>query len=82
MIQSRLESLIETLINTAIGFVVSYTAWPVAAIMFDVHYSAGQHVGITVFFTIISVARGYVVRRWFNARLHNAAVRLARKLNA
>lgn len=50
--------------------------------MFDIHYSAGQHVGITVFFTIISVARGYVVRRWFNARLHNAAVRLARKLNA
>jgi hypothetical protein len=81
VIQSRLESLIEALINTAIGFVVSFTAWPVAAIMFDMHYSTGQHFGITVFFTLISVARGYVVRRWFNARLHNAAVRMAKRLN-
>ena len=81
MNQSRLESLIETLINTAIGFAVSYTAWPLVAVMFDMNYSAGQHLGITLVFTVISVARGYVVRRWFNAGLHRAAVRLAKRLN-
>jgi hypothetical protein len=48
--------------------------------MFDMHYSAGQHLGITLVFTVISVARGYVVRRWFNAGLHLAAVRLAKRL--
>jgi uncharacterized membrane protein YwzB len=81
MNQSRLESLIETLINTAIGFAVSYAAWPLVAVMFDMHYSAGQHLGITLVFTVISVARGYVVRRWFNAGLHRAAVRLAKRFD-
>jgi hypothetical protein len=28
-------------------------------------------------FTVISVVRSYVIRRWFNARLHAAAQRLA-----
>lgn len=82
MNQTRIQSLIETVINTAIGFVVSYLAWPVAAAMFDMNYSAGQHVGITVFFTTISVARGYVIRRWFNARLHRTAGRLANRLKS
>jgi hypothetical protein len=30
-----------------------------------------------VLYTIISVARSYVIRRWFNARLHHAAHMLA-----
>jgi hypothetical protein len=28
-------------------------------------------------FTVISVARGYVIRRWFNARLQRTAQRMA-----
>ena len=28
-------------------------------------------------FTVASVARGYAVRRWFNARIHRAATLLA-----
>ena len=28
-------------------------------------------------FTVISVARGYIIRRWFNARLQRAAQRMA-----
>jgi hypothetical protein len=33
--------------------------------------------GIGAWFTAISIARGYVLRRWFNARLHRAAQRIA-----
>ncbi len=63
--------------NTFIGFIVSYAAWPPAAAMFDMPYSHGQHFGIVLFFTVLSVVRGYVLRRWFNARLHKAVVALA-----
>nr|MCP5012617.1 hypothetical protein [Aestuariibacter sp.] len=40
---------------------------------------AGQHVAIVAFFTVLSVARGYVIRRWFNNGMHVAAVKLAKK---
>lgn len=81
MNQTRLQSLIETVINTLIGFILSFIAWPVAAFLFDMPYTHGQHFGIVMFFTVISVARGYVIRRWFNARLKLTASRLATKLN-
>ena len=78
MNQTRLGSLIETIINTLIGFTVSFFAWPVAAVIFRIEYTQGQHWGVVVFFTVISVARGYIVRRWFNARLHKASLDLAK----
>ena len=77
MNQSRLGSLIESAINTAIGFIVSFVAWPVAAWMTGIEYSSGQHWAVVAFFTVVSVARSYVIRRWFNARLHAAAMKMA-----
>lgn len=81
MNQSKLESLIEAIVNTLIGFVVSFFTWPMAAFITGIVYSHGQHWAVTGIFTIVSVARGYVVRRWFNARLHDASVRIARKIS-
>lgn len=81
MKQSKLGSLIETCINTLIGFCVAYFAWPVAAYIWDIPYNHGQHFGVVLFFTVISVARGYAVRRWFNHMIHSASVGLAKKLN-
>ncbi|WP_338924323.1 hypothetical protein V0M98_32440 (plasmid) [Pseudomonas silesiensis] len=76
--QSKLESLIETCINTAIGFVVALLSqlviFPLVGIV-DVPFSTNLEIG--AWFTVISVARGYAVRRWFNARLKNLARRLA-----
>lgn len=80
MQQTRLVSLIETLLNTALGFVVSFIGWPIAAALTGIQYSHGQHWAVVGFFTVLSVARGYVVRRFFNAGLHLAAVRLAGKI--
>jgi len=77
MNQSRLASLIETLFNTGIGFLVSWLTWPPAAALLGIAYTAGQHWGMTAVFTVVSVARGYVIRRWFNGRLHRAAERMA-----
>lgn len=81
MEQSRLGSLIEAAINTVIGFLVSFMAWPLGAWLCGLpDYSGGQHAGIVGFFTVLSVARSYVVRRWFNARLKVAASKLAERL--
>lgn len=81
MEQSKLGSLIEAIINTLIGFALSFVAWPVAAALFGMPYTQSQHFGIVLFFTAISVARGYVVRRWFNNSLKRASRRLAYSLS-
>lgn len=80
MTQTRLGSFVEAVINTSIGFIVSLVVWPLAAYLFELEYTSGQHFGIVAIFTVTSVAKGYVVRRYFNARLHNAAQVLAKRV--
>lgn len=64
--QTKRESIIEAVVNTLIGFLVSYAAWPLIAWKCGIEYNAIQHWEMTFWFTVLSVARGYVVRRWFN----------------
>lgn len=75
--QTRLVSLVETCINVALGMAVSLTAWPFVGAYYDIPYSYSSHIGITVIFTVLSIARGYVVRRFFARGLHRIAVGLA-----
>lgn len=71
-------SLIETLFNVAIGLAVSIAANALVFPRFDFHPSLSQNIGISVIYTVISIVRQYVLRRWFNARLQRAAARIAR----
>ena len=80
MKQTKLESFIETCMNVSIGFCISYAAWPIVAKLHGLPYGAAQAFSITMIFTVLSITRGYVIRRWFNAGLHAAAVELAAKL--
>ena len=75
--QTRLSSLIEALIGTAIGFVVSLliTAWLLPAYGHAVSWS--DNFQITGVFTIASVLRTYLLRRFFNSYIHAAALRIA-----
>ena len=74
--QTRKESLIETCINVGLGFIVSFCAWPFVATAFGYPYDIIHNLGITAIFTGLSVARGYIVRRFFAAHLHNLVRRL------
>jgi len=77
MHQSRLGSLIEALANVVIGFAINWSANMLILPLFGFHVSGSQAFGIGVLFTVISIARSYALRRWFNARLHQAAQRIA-----
>ena len=77
MEQTRLGSLIESCINTAIGFVITVCLSPVIYPLFGHSFTISQNVGIGLIFTIISVARSYVIRRLANDRIRRAAHRLA-----
>jgi hypothetical protein len=82
MNQSRLGSLIEACINVLIGFSINFVANLVILPLIGFHITAGQNLFIGVLYTVISVARSYVIRRWFNGRLHAAAQAMAGRVSA
>lgn len=78
MEQSRLGSLIEAAMNIAIGFFVALLSQIVVFPLVGIHgVPLVTNLEIGAYFTAISLVRSYVIRRWFNARLHSAASKLA-----
>jgi hypothetical protein len=77
MNQTRLGSFIEAWINVAIGFGINFGANLFILPLIGFHISVGQNLFIGVLYTIVSVVRSYCIRRWFNNRIHLAALRLA-----
>ena len=78
MSQSKRGSLIEVLINTAIGFSINFTANLLILPLFGfTSLTLEKNFYIGLAFTVVSVARSYVVRRWFNGRIGELAERLA-----
>ena len=73
MNQTKLESLLETCLNIAIGFIISLLLWIyLVAPLWGLEMSMFDNLGITGIFTVSAVARGYVMRRFFNAGIHKA----------
>lgn len=66
--QSKKNSFIESLTNTAVGFLTTMAFSPLFYWMCDVKVHYGQMTALTFLFTILSIARGYIVRRFFNKR--------------
>lgn len=75
--QSRLSSFIEALTNVAIGYGVALLSQLAVFPLFGIHIPLSSNLWIGAWFTVISLVRSYIVRRWFNARIHAAANRLA-----
>ena len=66
--QSKRESLIETLTNVSIGWFISFIANMLVLPLFGYNINLTDGVLISIIFTVISIIRGYVVRRWFNSK--------------
>ena len=66
--QSKRESMIETLTNVGIGWFISFIANMLVLPLFGYNINLTDGVLISIIFTIISIVRGYVVRRWFNSK--------------
>lgn len=81
MEQSRIGSLIEACIGTAIGFVMSMLLSLIVYPMHGHSFSLVQNLSITAIFTVASIARSYIVRRYFNDRIRRASQRLAAQVS-
>ncbi len=77
MTQTKLQSLIESLLNIVVGYIVAIASQLLIFPLFDIQIPLSANLWIGLWFTVISLIRSYVIRRWFNARLHRAAVSIA-----
>lgn len=66
MTQSRLLSAIESVANVAVGYGVALASQIVVFPWFDIHVPLSTNLWIGAWFTVISLVRSYVLRRWFN----------------
>lgn len=80
MNQTKLESLTEVVINVAIGWIFALITQIIAFPLFGIHITMNDQLGISAIFTVVSIVRGYIVRRWFNAGIHRVAVELIKNL--
>lgn len=70
MTQTRMDSAIESATNIAIGFVVAILSQVVVFPIVGIHgVPLTTNLEIGAYFTAISLARSYLVRRWFNSRM-------------
>lgn len=79
--QSKAESFVEAWINVLIGFTINFAANMLILPLFGfTTLTLATNFVIGMIYTVISVARSYIIRRWFNARLHRIVEKLAHRL--
>jgi hypothetical protein len=67
MKQSRTMSLIEAVINVVVGYVLAIATQMAVFPMFGMEAAIGEHLAIGLAFVLVSLTRGYLLRRLFDA---------------
>jgi hypothetical protein len=64
--QTCTQSLFETLVNTAIGYLISLATTVVVFPLLGINVPMHTNLAVVSIFTIVSIARGFALRRFFN----------------
>ena len=66
MAQTKVASALEASANTLSGYFISLAVWLyIAGPLFGYDVSLSKGIGLTLLFTVTSLIRSYVWRRWF-----------------
>ena len=68
LMQSKKDSLIESLTSTTIGVIIGILLNLTILPVFGYPVSLSDSLLISIIFTIVSVVRSYIIRRWFNSK--------------
>jgi len=63
--QTRVESAIESVINVLIGYSIAVLSQIIIFPFFNIHIQVSENLAIGGYFTVISIIRSYIVRRFF-----------------
>lgn len=73
MTQARKGSMIEAMFNVLIGFGINLCANSLIFPLFGWDLSLHDNMFMGLFYTAISIARQYCIRRWFNRLIRRVA---------
>lgn len=76
--QSRLESLFESFVNILIGYVVAIVSQIIVFPLVNIDVPLSTNLIIGFYFTLISLVRSYLLRRYFNGPFYKLKARLFR----
>ena len=66
--QTKRQSLIETLTSVFVGWLIGVILNLTILPLFDYNITVVDSLLVSLIFTVISVVRGYVIRRFFNSK--------------
>lgn len=66
--QSKKESFIETLTSVFVGWLIGVILNMLVLPLFDYNITVIDSLWVSLIFTVVSVIRGYVIRRFFNSK--------------
>ena len=66
--QSKKQSLIETLTSVFVGWLIGVILNMLVLPLFDYNITVIDSLWVSLIFTVVSVIRGYVIRRFFNSK--------------
>lgn len=66
MSQSRLHSFVEAWANVFIGYWINFAMNMLILPLYGFHITLTQNLSMGLLYTMVSVIRSYVLRRWFN----------------
>lgn len=64
--QTKIQSMVEACANVVVGYLVALASQILVFPLFGIHIPFSSNLAIGAWFTIISLVRSYVLRRWFN----------------
>jgi hypothetical protein len=67
--QTKRSSFLESCVNVLIGYIVAIASQLIIFPWFGINIPLHDNLLIGVYFTIISLIRSYVIRRWFNKKV-------------
>ncbi len=73
MSQTRFHSALESGANVAVGYGVAVVSQIAIFPLFGIHVPLSSNLQIGLWFTVVSLVRSYVLRRWFNGLKFSAA---------
>ena len=66
--QTKRQSLIETLTSVFVGWLIGVILNMLVLPLFDYNITVIDSLWVSLIFTVVSVIRGYVIRRFFNSK--------------
>ncbi|PKG42895.1 DUF7220 family protein [Psychroflexus sp. MES1-P1E] len=66
--QTKKQSFVESLANETVGFLVTIISLHIIFPVLGIENHSGKNTLITIYLTVLSILRNYILRRYFNKK--------------